>query len=93
MKQIQPIQIWKDGKLITANYLDLSIVHDNLQDIAVFLYRLCRYTVQGEDQSLETVIEGNQAISGQEYQNWGTTEDANEEAYTIITNKLNIQLI
>lgn len=89
MKQIQPIQIWKDGTLVTATHLSLSINYDNLQDTAVFLYRLCRYIAD----DIETISEGNQSIIGEDYQNWGTTEGANEEAYTIITNKLNIQLI
>lgn len=89
MKQIQPIQIWKNGTLVTATHLSLSINYDNLQDTAVFLYRLCRYI--GED--IETISEGNQSIMGEDYESWGTTQDANEEAYTIIAGKLNIQII
>ena len=93
MKQIQPIQIWKNGTLVTATHLSLSINYDNLQDTAVFLYRLCRYITQNDEQTLETISEGNQSIMGEDYASWGTTQDANEEAYTIIAGKLNIQII
>ena len=89
MKQIQPIQIWKNGTLVTATHLSLSINYDNLQDTAVFLYRLCRYIAD----DIETISEGNQSIMGEDYESWGTTQDANEEAYTIIAGKLNIQII
>jgi len=89
MKQIQPIQIWKDGILVTTTHLSLSIIYDNLQDTAIFLYRLCRYI--GDD--FETIVEGNQTVTGHDYENWGMSIPVNEEAYQIISTQLNVQII
>jgi hypothetical protein len=93
MKKIQPIQLWQNGQNKTATHLGLTLVHDNLQDVAVFSYRLCDYTGQGEDETIEVIASGAVTIDGQEYQNWGTTMSANDEAYVIACQKLNLSLI
>lgn len=89
MKQITPIQIWKDGALETATHFNLSIVYDDLQNSALFLYKLCRY----DEENIITLAEGNQSIIDTDYQTWGTELDANEEAYTIIMSRLNLTKI
>jgi hypothetical protein len=33
---IQPVQIWQNGQSETGNYIDASIVNDNLSDYAQF---------------------------------------------------------
>ena len=33
---IQPVQIWTNGTAATGNYIDASIVNDNLSDYAQF---------------------------------------------------------
>jgi len=93
MKNIQPIQLWQNGQNKTATHLGLNLVQDNLEDIAVFSYRLCRYVGQGEDETIDVITSGAVTIDGQEYQNWGTTMSANDEAYIIVCQKLNLSLI
>ena len=70
MKQIQPIQIWKDGQNKTATYISLILVHDNLQDTAVLSYRLCNYVGTEEETTIEEVSTGAVSITGQEYNLW-----------------------
>lgn len=93
MKQIQPIQIWKDGQSKTATYISLTIVHDNLQDTATLSYRLCNYVGTGEEIIVEEITTGAISITGQEYNLWGDTLDINEDAYNIAASKLNLQLL
>ncbi len=93
MKNIQPIQIWQNGHLKTATHISLTLVHDNLQDVAVFSYRLCEYIGQGDETSIDVITSGAVSIEGQEYENWGTTMSANDEAYIIACQKLNLSLI
>jgi hypothetical protein len=92
MKNIQPIQLWQNGHNKTATHLGLTLVHDNLQDVAVFSYRLCEYIGEGEETSIDVITSGAVTIDGQEYQNWGTTMSANDEAYIIACQKLNLSL-
>lgn len=93
MKQIQPIQIWQNGHNKTATHLGLTLVHDNLQDVAVFSYRLCEYIGEGEETSIEVITSGAVSIEGQEYENWGENTDINEDAFNIAANKLNLTYI
>lgn len=92
MKNIQPIQIWQNGHLKTATHISLTLVHDNLQDVAVFSYRLCRYVGQDDEVLIDEIVTGAVTIEGQEYQDWGTTMSANDEAYIINCEKLNLIL-
>lgn len=93
MKNIQPIQLWQNGQNKTATHLGLTLVHDNLQDVAVFSYRLCEYIGEGEETSIDVITSGAVTIEGQEYQNWGVNMSANDEAYIIACQKLNLSLI
>ena len=78
---IQPITIWKDGEAKVASQLSATIISDNLVDSAVFYYRLLT-------EENAQVAEGNVSISGEDYENWFS----NEDAYNYIANKLNLTL-
>jgi hypothetical protein len=78
---IQPITIWKNGEAKTATQISVVIISDNLNDSATFYYRL----LTEED---EQVAEGNVGISGEDYANWFS----NEDAYAYVTDKLNLVL-
>ena len=78
---IQPITIWKDGEAKVATQLSATIISDNLIDSAVFYYRLLT-------EENAQVAEGNVSISGEDYENWFS----NEDAYNYIANKLNLTL-
>lgn len=86
MKQIQPINIWKNGQQKQVNYISLRVVHDDLANSAIFYYTL---NTNNTDET-EIVADGNVSIGGQEYQDWGETMDINEDAYTIAATKLNL---
>jgi hypothetical protein len=45
------------------------------------------------DIDLHCVAEGNRSISGQEYNDWGSSGDSNNEAYQIVATMLNLTLI
>ena len=93
MKNIQPIQLWQNGHNKTATHLGLTLVHDNLQDVAVFSYRLCKYIGEGEETSIDVITSGAVTIDGQEYENWGVNMSANDEAYIIASEKLNLEIL
>ena len=86
MKQIQPLTIWKDGTSEDAVYLKLYISYDNLESFCMFQYQLLNI-----DSNI--IAEGNRNIAGQEYTNWGSSGDSNNEAYQIVANMLNLTLI
>jgi hypothetical protein len=78
---IQPITIWKNGEAKTATQISITIISDNLTDSATFYYRLLT-------EESEQVAEGNVGISGEDYANWFS----NEDAYTYVADKLNLVL-
>jgi hypothetical protein len=85
MRPIQPLDIWSNGETKTAVCLRLYISYDNLESIAALQYALC-------DVDGLTIYEGQVAISGDDYLNWGATSDSNTEAYIIAANQLNLTL-
>jgi len=87
MKQIQQINIWKDGQQKKANYFYLKVIYDDLKNYATFYYSLNEF----EESSI--ITDGNITISGEEYDLWGSSEDINNEAFNMVANKLNIQII
>jgi hypothetical protein len=100
MKAIQPVTLWVNGQQQTANQLNLFIVNDNLVDSATFLYELINQTTTpGQDPEDEprvtsvVLASGNSTLQGTEYDNWGTSEDINDDAYAIIAGKLNVTLL
>ena len=77
--KIEQTQIWKDGEIKTATQINAKIVSDNLVDSANFYFELL--TEEGQ-----RVADGNMGISGEDYENWFS----NDDAYTYICNKLNL---
>lgn len=105
MRQIQSVTIWTSGQQKQANYLDMKITYDNLSTKAVFRYYLISSTpypdqhIDSEGQVVDTtsylneiLTENQLEITGQDYQNWGSTGDANNEAYVWAAQKLNLIL-
>lgn len=41
---IQPVTIWQDGQQTSANFIDASIVSDNLHDRAQFYWQISQFT-------------------------------------------------
>jgi len=86
MKAIQPIDVWVDGMLKEATNLHLTLTYDNLETEAVFAYTLC-------DDENTALVNGRLPIEGDDYQTWGTSTDANSDAYVYVASKLNLILV
>jgi hypothetical protein len=85
MKAIQPLEIWSNGDTKTAIALSLYISYDDLATQAALVYKL--------HDSMGTIIyEGQIFFIDQEYINWGSSGNSNEEAYTLAASHLNITL-
>jgi hypothetical protein len=91
---IEPVDIWQNGESKTGNYIDASIVNDNLHDYAQFYWAISDVTKDIEgNETKQTLSQGNTTISGADYQTWGESSDVNLAAYEYICNKLNLTLI
>jgi len=90
---IQPVQIWTNGEAQSGNYIDASIVNDNLSDYAQFYWQISSVTGTGEDQTKQSLTQGNTSISGADYEAWGQSSNINLAAYEYICSQLNLTLI
>lgn len=90
---IQSVTIWANGEAKQGNYINASIVNDNLSDYAQFYWQISSVTSTGEDQQKEALAHGNTSISGAAYDAWGQAADVNLAAYEYICQQLNLTLI
>jgi hypothetical protein len=88
MKQIQPFQIWVNGQVQTASWINAYIINDNLQDSATFYWALFTSATNGNKLS-----DGNLTIIEPDYSIWDSTADINQSAYEWICYKLGLTLI
>lgn len=86
MKNIQPINVWKDGETKQATALTLFITFDNLETEAVFEYHL-------SDADSNSLVKGSFTIEGDNYQLWGQSLDANTDAYNYAASLLNLSFV
>jgi hypothetical protein len=86
MVQIQPIQIWVNGIIKTAMFLNLSCVYDNLKDQANFYYSLL-------DENLTILADGNLTMKEPDYTLYSTSTDSNAFAYNWAAENLNLTII
>ena len=91
MKNIQPIQIWKDGQLQTAVSLDCKIVDDNLLSECLFYWKLLSSPTMIEDVEIPgvTLAEGNATMTGEDYLNW---DGSNDSAYQFVANSISVTI-
>lgn len=91
-KQIEPFQIWTNGELKTAEYLQTIGTLDNYESTATNSWSLFTSVegVQGEQISDGTLI-----ISGQDYINWGNQPAMaiNDWIYQWVADQLNLTII
>ena len=90
---IQPVQIWTNGQASSGNFIDASIVNDNLSNYAQFYWVISSVTGTGEDETKQSLTQGNTSISGDAYTTWGQSSDINLAAYQYICEQLNLTLI
>ena len=90
---IQPVQIWTNGTAATGNYIDASIVNDNLSDYAQFYWVISSVTTDSEGaETKQALTQGNTTITGDAYTTWGQSSDVNLAAYEYICTQLNLTL-
>lgn len=100
MKKIQPFTIWKDGNSYEVDTFMLRLVKDDLATSALFYYELSKSVSQEERDGgvpiygAGTVIaNGNVALTGEDYKNWGSTGDINKESFEYAASKLKLTLV
>lgn len=102
MKNIEPIQIWKDGQSKTASVLDARIVYDDLISYCTFYWQLKEAdTTQEVPSPIEggaattinipgqLLAEGNCSMSANSYQEW---DDSNDAAYEFVAGQINVTI-
>lgn len=93
MAKIQPVQIWKDGQVKTAQEFNLISNLDDLSSTASFRYGLCEETIEDSDGNKTGGFEissGNLSMTPEEYQDW---DNSNEQAYAWAAQKLSLVII
>jgi len=90
---ITPVEIWQNGQSETGNWIDASIVNDNLSDYAQFYWVVSKVTTEDNGEIKQMLTQGNTTISGEAYAEWGAASDVNLAAYQYICEQLNLTLI
>ena len=88
MKQIQPIQIWKNGESQEANLLNAYITNDNLATSCTFYYQLNASGVEPNTVG-QSLAQGNVTMDGENYWLWNGN---NDDAYSYIAVQLNLTI-
>jgi hypothetical protein len=91
--KIQPITTWFNGEPQTASNFTLRSIADDFTTSATLYYELQKEIVDGESVSYENLITATLDITGQDYQDWSATPDANAWIYNWAANKLKLVLI
>jgi hypothetical protein len=89
---IQPVQIWTNGQATSGNFIDASIVNDNLSNYAQFYWQISSVTTNEDGENKQALAQGNTTISGDAYETWGQSSDVNLAAYEYICEQLNLTL-
>jgi len=85
MKNIQPIQIWKNGQSLTASLLDAIIINDNLSSSCTFYWMLKEDGEEGQ-----VLADGNATMSGEDYDGW---DGNNDYAFEYIAEQINVTIL
>ena len=97
MKQIQPLQIWSNGTLKTAEYLKVIGINDNYESSATNYWQLFTKVTdpEGLEVAGEQLAEGNLTITGQDYIDWGNEPAMNVNAwiYNWVAIQINVVII
>ena len=89
---IAPVTIWANGQAKSGNYINASIVNDNLSNYAQFYWVISNVTVIDDAETKVSLAQGNTTISGPDYDTWGASADVNLAAYQYICSQLNLTL-
>ena len=96
-KQISPVNVWVNGQVKVAEYLEVTGIYDNYQSAARNEWQIFTMNVDSEGvQSVgELVSKSNLDINGQDYINWGDQPAMaiNEWIYDWVAEQLNLTII
>jgi len=87
MKTITPVQIWKNGQLVSASVLNSYLINDNLSTSATFWYGLFQETADGNIGA--QLSQGNLTMTGADYASFET----NLQAWDWVAKQLNLTII
>jgi len=90
MKKIQPVSIWFQGNLVSANYINLVSISDNLTTSATFYWVLYANEMDMQGNALAN---GNLTMDGADYQTYESSPTSNDFAYNWAAGKLNLTII
>lgn len=91
MKKIQPFPVWVNGVTILANHLFMVLNNDNLRSQATFYW--CFYNQLDANNFGNKITEGNLTMTGADYNNFNSSNNANDYAYNWLANKLGVTII
>lgn len=86
MKNIQSINVWKNGTISAATKLKVNVVFDNLETSAAFFYQLLE-VVNAE---FFPIAEGNVNMGSTDYTSWDRSID---DAYSYVAGELNLTIV
>jgi hypothetical protein len=96
-KQIQPVNVWVNGEIKIAEYLQVTCINDNYESSATNYWQLFTKVVdeEGNDKQGEQIAQGNLTIDGQDYIDWGDQPAMaiNTWIYNWSATKLNLTII
>lgn len=96
-KQISPVNVWVNGEVMVAQYLEVTGIYDNYQSMARNEWQIFTMVVDAEgiESVGQLVSKSNLEISGQDYINWGDQPamDINDWIYQWVAEQLNLIII
>jgi hypothetical protein len=91
MKQIEPVQIWTNGQVKTAEFLNAKGIDVTLGVSAGFYWNLLTKVTdsEGNESAGESIAQGNLTMDGQDYQEW----NQDEFAWEWIAEQINVVIL
>ena len=96
-KKIAPINVWVNGEVKIAQYLQVTGINDNYESSATNYWQMFTMVVdaEGVESMGEQVAAGNTTIQGEDYVLWGDQPAMaiNAWIYNWVAGKLNLTII
>jgi hypothetical protein len=97
IRKIEPINIWIDGQVKTAEWFELYSTYDNLKSTASFSYKLFENKVDDEGYLFTSIPlnSGTLYMSLEEYIDWSSQsgDDVNDWVYNWAASKLSLIVV
>lgn len=90
-KQIHPVNVWVNGEVKVAEYLDAYGINVVLFTNGTFFWSLSTKVVdaEGNDAPGEQIAQGNLQMTDEEYQLW----EQDDYAWDWVAEKLNLEIV